>query len=194
MTSDEVLVRKYEDLYKVTKEIFEREIKRDGSVEEKALRYLTVIGLLIAAAGYVTKEPLAGIVLPLSEFEYIVLLFILGFWLTLLSAAIIIFRVLSIRDIHVPFNKGIVEYYDENSYLDILYASSLNHVELDQKNQIQTNRRARLLIAGHYFILSAILIFAVITGLTMTKAWIKTKNQHTVNQLEVNEDATQKEQ
>lgn len=191
MTADEELLRKYEDLYRVTKEILEREIKRDASVEEKALRYLTVTGLLIAAAGYAGKEPLAGVMPPTSLVAWLCIIVFGLFWLFLLAAVITMFRVLSIRDIHLPLNEGLVEYYDRHSYMDILYASSLNHAELDKSNQIVTNRRANLLGVGHHLILSAIFLFAIFTGLTMARMWMTVKTQQTINRIEV-QDATTK--
>lgn len=191
MTEDEELVRKYEDLYRVTKEILEREIKRDASVEEKALRYLTVIGLLIAAAGYSVKEPLVMVSSSASGLNTLCIIVFAVLWLILLIAVIIMFRVLSIREIHVPINRGIVEYYDAHCYLDILYASSLNHTELDEKNQIQTNRRASLLKLGHYLILIAILVFAIFMGLTITRIWASGNIQQPTSHIEV-QDATEK--
>ena len=168
---DELKLKKYEELYKFTKALYDSEIQRFDASETKVMRYLSVLIVILGIGAVVGIKELISIISDMKSAPAILSLFIqwvfvisysgmylTGFWSLwkLLSA-------LRMRDAHrVPLDHTLVRHFDENRYIDVIFSFSKRFLEAAEHNRQRVKEKYQDALWGSR-LLRAMLVLAVIS-------------------------------
>jgi hypothetical protein len=161
---DENLTKKYEELYRITCEGLNRLIDTSSTLDEKATKYLTSLGVILSILGFGVSslfkpgESISGILDGFCFFLLILLFFIL------LIAAFIFMSVLSIKKLKMmPVSNELIEMFtkNENNYLDVLRAMAKGNVNAFDVNDRVLNEKIKKILLGEAIISFAIFLAGV---------------------------------
>ena len=157
---------KYQELYDLTKDGLKEESARFTHLEEKALRYLTFIGLLYGVFGFVldsgslfNRHTLVGWLTVFSVAAF--LFFSAGVLYYLLSS----FRVAKM--VIPPMTDELVHFFEDNSYLDSIFALSKGNIEACKENRNTVANKERDLTFAHKYLRNSFISLFVFLVLSM---------------------------
>ena len=162
--SDEHRIKKYEQLFDLTKHSLEYEKSRREKIERKAYYYMAVLVLI---AGFYANA-LAKVVEILdniltystsSIWDYIFSssYILLGF--SIFVSLIYFLRALAFQEILVhPYSNELIEFFDTNRYIDILHSMSRRQIEAVNDNiEITDQKLKEARIARRWIVLTVVL-------------------------------------
>jgi len=147
MEKDPHNLRKYEELYRLTKEGLQEERARSIRLDEKAERYLTVLTVL-AGVGAVAGPTLFQALQPLKSFlDYAAIATSAAVLIVVVAAAWRTLRVLRIQAWRtLEINGEAIRLFVDNSYLNVIYSLTQDYVMTVKVNREKvTNRKAEQL-------------------------------------------------
>jgi len=156
-------MEKYKELYNLAFETYKEQHKRYDILFDKATKYFTVITLLIGLYGYLGKAVLNNLMEnPYRGYNEWATIF-LGFCsLALLIASwSYLFRVLRLEVLFViPLNEEVLNFYNNNTLIDIYYTMTKGFKENIEKNDVIINYKSNLLTHAYLYMKYFTIIFA----------------------------------
>jgi hypothetical protein len=165
-------VKKYEELYKLSKEALVTENQRFEAAEVKVARYLSLIVLLLGASGVGGAE-----FSRLFRTAHTALghTFLVAYFLTVLfavMAATFFLRALAVQSVLVmPLGNEVVAHFDRNTYLDSIYWWSREFQGAAVRMRAETNYKFKLATTGY-----AMFVTAVVLTIASTMAYVAVKS------------------
>lgn len=159
---DKLQIKKYEELYKLSKDGLDEELKRFHQLDEKASRFLSVLSILLVVSGFAGKFAVESVVPPVNLLDWLCLVSALVFIISILIALLIVFSVLMIQNlIKIPMSKTLINFFDTYIYLDAIYALTKGNIDAVTENRNITDRKVKKLTWAYWIIFISI-IFAII--------------------------------
>lgn len=166
--SDELRLKRYEELYALTKEGVATETERYRVLDEKAAKYFTALNLLLAVVAITGKEALSYLLPPSSWIDLLCLLLIAIAIALLLVALGFILRVISVRRAGTmsapPVDKAVSDLFDSHDYTTAIYTMSQTNITVVSEDRKASEIKAGNLASGSNFILAAIIAFGLFIG------------------------------
>lgn len=144
-------IRKYEELYKLSKDGLDEELGRFRRLDEKASNYLSVLSILLIISGLAGQSTIELIIPPTSIWDWLCLASGVAFFASLLIALHFVFSVLktSYLLMKIPISTELIKFFDDNDYLDIIYALTKGNVGAVSENRMVSDRKVRNLTWGY---------------------------------------------
>lgn len=173
-------LRKYEELYSLSKAGLEDEIGRFKRIDEKASRYLAFVSLFLAALGFIVKD--VGNLLAWGTVSFwLIAASILGMFSATLVSLYALFLTLRIQPLKkIPMSPELIQFFDRNSYLDIIYALTKGNIEAAQENKITTDRKTNRLTTAYRALMVALffLSICICTALFLSYNMVRSRGVH----------------
>ena len=167
-----MLLAKYEHLYQLTKEGMQEELARFTRIEEKASRYLRVLGLLFVLGSFAGVSVLERFVPPTSLAEWATLTSALMFLGCVLVALLLSFSVMTVKRLKkIPITDELVTFYDEHAHIDIVDFLTRRNIEAVEYNTHITNQRTRRISWAYGFIIASMLLIAAFLSAALVVYW-----------------------
>lgn len=162
-------------LYELAKEVFKEEDNRRVNIDDKATRFIPILGILLGAAGFFGKWLLdQHLVPPHGKLDWLALACVVVVFLTIIVAWLHIVLALRIQEYTaLSIDAEVIDYFWDND-LETIYTGYALHVLLPafQNNKNLVNRKVRLVTRGHYAILIAACLLVVLLILVGAHAWL----------------------
>jgi len=164
----DVDTEKYKFLFEYQKSLYEEEINRYRRLEEKAMKYLSVITFSMGAYIFLVRWAIDKILPPNNLLEYLIIISIIFTFLCFISSWSLVFRAIQLSNIiKMPSNNDIIEYFKENAketvYLGLSrkYSEAIIEIEKYYNKKLNFVQKSYTDIAGTVWALSisVILIF-----------------------------------
>lgn len=143
-------IENYVELYELSKRLYFEEFEAIRQLEEKAGRYIAVIGILLAATSIGGKDIFEkiGQLDNILDIVTVILLFAsVGLLLWALSALIRIFQKQELS--HIPMNQDMIDFFSQHTYLDSIFAMTRGNAEAIKKNREVRFSKLRHLSVGY---------------------------------------------
>src|SRR5438876_919465 len=95
--TDELRLKRYEELYSLTKEGVRDGVERYRLQDDKSAKYLTALNLLLAVVAFAGKEALSYLMPPSYTLDYVCLILVVLSILLLLTSLGCVIRVISMK-------------------------------------------------------------------------------------------------
>jgi len=143
--SGELRQKRYEELYRYARSAYDEEKKRVEDVELKAARFFPLLALLLGAGAIGIKE--TAVILKNSPgigcFFVIPYFF---FYITSIGSIFAFLGTIAIRSVKSPpIGEGVIDYFDKNQYLDIIYSFSHSFFDYTHETSETAKRKYELL-------------------------------------------------
>ena len=167
-------VKKYEELYELTKNGLADELEGIRQLEEKASRYLSVMGVLLGISSLGVKLVIEVILPAKTFFDGLVTGFLVVFLLLAFCTILTLFTVFKTKGLsHFPIKDELIEFFNKNNYLDSIFALTRGNI-----NAVQTNRSVRLdkirrLSYGYILMIWSIAFLALFTCSLIARPYVK---------------------
>jgi len=180
---------KYKELYDHSKDVFKEELNRFKRIDIKATQYLTVLTLLIGAAGYFGKWLIDYVIPPNTFLDWSLLLIGILILFSLIVGWYLNFVVLKLQNLlKIPLNDETIEFYSNNKLIDIYFAMSKGFKESLNHNRKITNKKAKYLAYGYKSIIVSVSFLVLFTSLFLVKKW---DNNNSINNQKENTKMSQ---
>jgi len=170
--SDEHRQKRYEELYKYSKEVYDEQKKRVENVELKAARFLPLLALLLGVGAIGIKE--TAVILKISP--GISVFFVIPYFFFYITSICSIFAFLgtvAIRSVKSPsVDENVIEYFNQHQYLAIIYSFSHSYLEYARAASETARRKYEALKwAYRMLVASVILAFMSTLGYIITQLY-----------------------
>lgn len=174
--TDQIELKKYKELYDLSKEVFYDELGRSTRIDEKASKYLTVLTLLLGAFAFFGKRLLDSILPPKNPIEWL-LVIVSGLLLVFLVITwFLIFKVFKGHEFKkIPID---INFFDEHELIDIYYALSRGIKEALNLNRQQGDSKNRNLSRSFVLIRIIVVLLAIILILFTVHIWSEPKKNN----------------
>jgi hypothetical protein len=163
---DDLKIKKYEELYKLSKEAYTGEIQRFDAAEAKVGRYLSLIVVVLGTTSVGAAEFSR---LFRATSSVIGNVFLIAYFFTVVlavGAGSFFLRALAIQVVPLlPLGSEVIDHFDRNSYLDAVYSLSREFQRAAAQVRAETNEKFRLAATGYTLFVAAI-VFGVISTVT----------------------------
>lgn len=167
-------IKKYEELYKLSKEGLDEELSRFRRLDEKASRYFTVLSILLVALSLAGWFALDLFLPPSNILDWLCLSTAIPVFLCCLVALYFIFSVLRTQPLtKFPVDNELLQFFNKHRYLDILYALTRGNINAVAENRAITDRKTRRLTWGYRFIVVLIIFLLVFALAIVARTWIQ---------------------
>jgi hypothetical protein len=161
---DENKTKKYEELYRITCAGLNRLIDSSSNLDDKATKYLSSLGFILAVIGFGVSSILKpGYVISgiLDGFCFILLILLFA---VLLIAAYIFMTVLSIKK-HpmMPVSEELIDMFtkEKNDYLDVIHAMAKGNVKAFAENNKVIKEKVRKINMGESVIIFSLFLAGI---------------------------------
>lgn len=157
-------VKKYEELYELTKSGLADELEGIRQLEEKASRYLSVMGVLLGISSLGVKLVIEAILPTRTFFDGLVTGILVFFLLLAFCTILTLFTVFKTKGLsHFPINNELIEFFNKNNYLDSIFALTRGNVDAVQTNRSVRLDKIRRLSYGYILMILSIAFLALFT-------------------------------
>jgi len=160
---------KYKLLFEYQKNLFDEEVNRYRRLEEKALRYLSVITFALGAYLFLIRQIIEKVIPPNNLLEWLILLSVIITFICFLSSWSLIFRAIKLSNIvKMPSGDEIISYFKENTketvYLGLSkrYSEAIKKVEKNYSKKLDFVQKAYTDISGTIWTLSISIMLILI--------------------------------
>jgi len=154
-------MKKYLDLLKLTEKLYDDEIKRFRGIDEKASKYITVYSVLLVAEGILISIISTNKIIPFSPLFFVVLSPLIISIILILIALLLLSFSLKVEELQrIQYDSNMIDFFDDNMRLDIVYALSKRYTEATINNTEKGNKKTKNITSAHkLFLPSVFLIF-----------------------------------
>jgi len=168
-----VTMDKYKELYELTKESLAQSEDRFNAIDGKASSYLSILTLLVGAAGFFLKWVIDIFVPPGGVLDFAVVVLALGTTGTLVMSWYRAFQVLGVhRTRGIVLGDQTIEFFDTNPLIDIHYALAKENTVTWQANRAVNDAKATTLAAAYWWITACVALLLVVSALYLALRWI----------------------
>lgn len=155
---------KYQELYELTKAGLSDELEGIRQLEEKASRYLSVMGLVLGISTLGVKFVIETIVSSRTLFDAILIAVLVVFLLFAFISILVLFKVLKTRGLsHFPINQSLLDLFQKHNYLDSIYALTRGNIEAVAFNHKIRLEKIQTISNGYLLMVCAISTLALFT-------------------------------
>jgi hypothetical protein len=142
------------------------------AVDGKAADYLSVLTLLVGAAGFFLKWVADTLIPPRQPLQWFLCLAALAVMIAVLTAWWHVFGALRTHRIKsLPLNDEMIRFFDEHGEVDIYYALANRYKEAWAENQIVNDSKLRDLALGYRAIILSVMLLLAFAALYTLYAW-----------------------
>ncbi|MBO8131958.1 MAG: hypothetical protein H0Z29_10685 [Candidatus Marinimicrobia bacterium] len=163
---------KYRHLFDLTKDALNGEMARFNQIEQKATRMFAALTILISFSPVLVNWVVKVAIPPEGCLEYFIII---------LTVAVIIFTIISWRYLlgvlkttslyHIRIDDKMIQFFDNNSHLDIYYALARQIKDIYRKNLAITNKKCILLGHGYKFLIYNLICSVLLLALSILLYW-----------------------
>jgi hypothetical protein len=162
------------ELFEYAKEAFLEQVRIDDLVEVKALRYLTVLTVVLGVAAFFTNHVLSTAIPPSSGLDWLLVIVGAILLIGLLVASFQIIRLLGTGGLRtLPLNSAVVESFLTNSPNELFISAADKMREGHEENVARTERKSRILARAHRILKSVFVAFAIYVFLIAAHLWTR---------------------
>jgi hypothetical protein len=188
-------LEKYRELFTFSNALLKDEHDRFNRIDEKAVRYLSAVTLLIGVEGSLGKEILSGLIPPADLLQWLLLNIAVLSFLMLVATWFVIFQTLRIAELKTPpLNQQMIDFFDINKEINIYYSLAKANAEAWEVNRQTTDRKAKALYYGYQMIIGTVCLFVIFICLYFGQAWSTvpgvSKGDKSEHSLDVRSDST----
>lgn len=163
----------FKELYAYSKDAFNREYERFKNTEAKAAQYLSVLTLLVGAAGFFGKWVVDNFVPPRNSWEAALLVLAALIIASVLTAWFQIFSVLIVLSLETPpLNDEVLDFFAHENDDRIYYTISSEFKEALHRNRLACNGKVSRLVKAYYAILVSVILLVFFCGAFGAYNWI----------------------
>ncbi len=167
-------IKKYVDLHDLSKQVLADRLEGIRQMEEKASRYMSVLGILLIAYGIGGALVLDEMIPPKDIFDLLPLVTLLIFFFLVFYSIFVLFTVLRTDSLaHLSINDNIIDFYSKETYLDVIYAMTHRYSEAVAKNQPVREAKMRRLSRGYILMLASIIVLGIFTSSVVVRSFVK---------------------
>jgi hypothetical protein len=157
-------LKKYEELYALSKEAVAEGIERIRKTDEKAHKFSTLSGLLMVVSAVGGKSVIESVVPPGTLFAWVSLISYLLFFAVILFAFVNILRSMRVSTLGTSgVNKEVMDFFDkEEDYLDILYALTRRNNDIVESNDALCRDKLKCLLKTYNALLLSVGLISVL--------------------------------
>jgi len=157
-------MKKYEELYNLSKEVFAEEITRFERIDSKAAKYFTVLLAMMGLIGVLLKWLSDTILPPSSGLEWLLLIVAIVLFVSIAISWFLAFSVLRIHELKKQsINSKTIQFFRNNNLVNIYYGLARLNAEGVKDNRKATNRKSRKLYQA-YWMISITMLLLVLLG------------------------------
>jgi len=164
MTNMDQTLKKYEELYALSKEAVADGIERIRKTDEKAHKFATLSGLLMVVSAVGGKSVIESVVPPKNPLAWISLVSYLLFFAAILFAFVNILRSMRVATLGIPgMNKEVIGFFDnEEEYLDIIYALTKRNSDIVESNDALSKEKLKCLLKTYKALLWSVGLISIL--------------------------------
>ncbi|MFQ5550027.1 MAG: hypothetical protein ACE5FJ_02170 [Gemmatimonadales bacterium] len=164
---------KYEELYRLAKDLVEQTEARFDTIDGKAASYLSVLTILIGAAAFFLKWVTDTLIPPESPLAWVMCVVALGIAASVVAAWLLVFGVLRIHRIDIPpMNEEMIRFFREHEPVDIWFGLAVRHKNAWRTNQAANDAKLAELALGYRMIIFTMMLLVLFTGLYAAYVWL----------------------
>ena len=157
------ILKKYEELYALSKEAVADGIERIRKTDEKAHKFATLSGLLMVVSAVGGKSVIESVVPPKTPFAWVSLISYLLFFAAILFAFVNILRSMRVATLGTPgMNKEVINFFDKEEYLDILYALTKRNSDIVESNDATRKEKLKCLLKTYKALLLSVGLISIL--------------------------------
>lgn len=172
--ADAERVKKYEELYKLAMEVYNRELDRDKRKDEMAARYFTVFGLVLAFGMPLSTVVIGRVVPPLDWLQGVSV--ITGFLFVALMIVVLLqsLAVFQRPPLHeISLTQQLVERFQSDPYMHVLFAMTKTLAQAEEMNKPIIDRKAERLRRAHSRFVAAMVCLIASMLTQMIRGWLR---------------------
>lgn len=163
---------KYAELYQLTKEEYRQSEVRFDTIDGKAANYLSVLTLLLGAAGFFVHWVAENLLPPRTWLAWILVAIALLTGAGLIIAWFLIFSVLRVHKFKiVQITDEMLAFFRENTQVDIHYALAKRFKEAWEENHAALDLKAERLARGYDWIVRTVTLLVLFSLLYASYIW-----------------------
>ncbi len=175
-------IDKYIELYDLSKQVLDERLQSLRQVEEKASRYISVLGLLLVAYGLGGKFVLEELIPPRDWIDTFPLIVFLIFFALIIYTIFVLFRILDTRRLtHIPMNDEVIKLYSEQTHLNAIYAMTQGISEAVAKNEAVLLDKTARLTKSYRLMLSCIILLSIFISSVVFRSFSQQNSYKTTN-------------
>ncbi len=154
------MCKKYEELYKHAKYVFDEEVSRFGRVEDKAARFITVVTSLLAVFALTGRQLFGDLIPPENGVEKLLLILASLVLVGLLASWGFAFQAMHVQGIKkAPLNEKVLSFYNDNKLINIYYGMAKQFSLSLEYNRAITNLKAQSIKRSFWCIVATVIFF-----------------------------------
>jgi hypothetical protein len=163
---------RYEELYRLAKEVHAEEVRRFDLASQKAAWFLSALSVLLGLAAVLAKWLLAALLPPRDLMSWILFVFGVLLFVFIAIAWAASFRVLrGVKLSKMPLNDEMISFFLNNREVDIQHALARNYEEGHRHNRKRVDAQSRLLGQAHTFMVLAFVAFLLFSIIGVAYVW-----------------------
>jgi hypothetical protein len=165
-------MRKYAELYQLTKDSLAQAEQRFNAIDGKASSYLAVLTLLVGTAAFFVKWVVDSFVPPVGIPHLAMVLLAVGMTGALVMSWYRAFQVLRVhRTRGILLGDKTIEFFDENRLIDIYYALAKENTVTWQANRAVNDAKAATLASAYRWITATVVLLLLFSSLYLALKW-----------------------
>lgn len=162
-------LKKYKELYDLSREVFSEELSRSARIDDKASKYLTLITFLLGAYAFFCKRILDSILPPKSLLEWLLIAISSLLLIFLTIAWFITFKIIMIHEFRkIPID---IDFFDNNQLKEIYYGLSEGIKDNLMINRDKINLKSKKLYYSYNLIRIIVVTLVILSLLFAVHAW-----------------------
>jgi len=157
----------------LTKSGLADELEGIRQLEEKASRYLSVMGVLLGISSLGVKVVIETILPTKTFFDGVVTIILALFLVLAFSTILILFTVFKTRALsHFPINSELIDFFTQHNFLDSIFALTRGNVQAVETNRSVRLDKIRRLSYGYILMIWSIAFLAMFTCSLIARPFI----------------------
>ena len=149
---------KYKELYDISIKVMEEEQQRFNRMDEKAVKYFSVITFLLGICVFLGKPLMSENIPPNNLIGWAILMLSGVAFVSLFVAWLFCFFAIKQHIVEkMPLNDEMIKFFNENRLIDIYYALTKSNKNALAINRNQTNKKSSFLANAYRCILVAVI-------------------------------------
>ena len=166
-------MNKYEELYRLAKDLAEQTEARFDTIDGKAASYLSVLTLLVGVAAFFVKWITDTLIPPTTLLEWSLAFVAVGLVALVAVSWWMVFRVLRVHRIWTPpLTNEMLAFFEEHEETDLYFALAKRYQEAWARNQAVNETKAADLAAAYRAIILPGVLLIVFSVLYIAYIWV----------------------
>lgn len=161
-TKQSIELAKYKEIYNLSKEVFDKELRRSEIIDEKASKYLTTLTLLLGIFAFLAERLINSNLSPYHCLDLIQIIICVILLFLIFTTFIFVFLALKIRSLTMIDLD--TDTFLKHPTLDDLYYNMSKTIEnIFRNNRDRINSKSRKLQTGYILTLITVILLATLS-------------------------------